>query len=113
MWWGWFESQVVTRVDAPAQVEHREADLPVRYLFSVAAGMCSTHCGEPEIVQQVRTAWMTAQAANASDAPLDPVFRRAPDPVAVGQRRREAIDGDRHVGARSFCRSSGDRFLTG
>ncbi len=95
----WFEEHVTSRSATPVHVERREADLAVRHLFSVASGMCSARFGEPEILRQVRTAWITAQSADASDPLLDTVFRRA---VEAARHIRLAIgaDADPSLGAR-------------
>ncbi len=95
----WLEAQLVSRTSAPLHVERRIADLAVRHLFSVASGMCSARFGEPEILRQVRTAWITAQSLEATDAMLDAIFRRA---VEAARHIRIAIgcDADPSLGAR-------------
>lgn len=104
-WWGeddlsvWFESQVLLRGNGAVELERREADLAVRHLFSVTAGMRSARFGEPEIMQQVRTAWMAAQLAGTTSTLLDTVFRRA---LEAARHIRLAIgsDADPSLGAR-------------
>lgn len=104
-WWGeddlspWFESHVLTRGGGTVEVERREADLAVRHLFSVTAGMRSARFGEPEIMRQVRTAWMAAQLAGTTSTLLDTVFRRA---LEAARHIRLAIgsDADPSLGAR-------------
>ena len=104
-WWGeddlsvWFESQLLLRGNGAVELERREADLAVRHLFSVTAGMRSARFGEPEIMQQVRTAWMAAQLAGTTSTLLDTVFRRA---LEAARHIRLAIgsDADPSLGAR-------------
>ncbi len=104
-WWGdadltsWFESRVMAHGDGSALVEHLEADLAVRHLFEVTAGMRSARFGEPEIMRQVRTAWLTAQAAKATNSLLDTIFQRA---LEAARHIRIAIgtDADPTLGAR-------------
>lgn len=104
-WWGeddlsvWFESQVLMRGNGAVELERRDADLAVRHLFSVTAGMRSARFGEPEIMQQVRTAWMAAQLAGTTSTLLDTVFRRA---LEAARHIRLAIgsDADPSLGAR-------------
>ena len=104
-WWGeddlspWFETQVLSRGSGAVELERREADLAVRHLFGVTAGMRSARFGEPEIMRQVRTAWMAAQLAGATSALLDAVFRRA---LEAARHIRVAIgaDADPSLGAR-------------
>ncbi|MES3035581.1 MAG: NAD(P)-binding domain-containing protein [Gemmatimonadota bacterium] len=104
-WWGeddlspWFEAQVVSRGGGAVELERREADLAVRHLFSVTAGMRSARFGEPEIMRQVRTAWMAAQLAGTTSTLLDTVFRRA---LEAARHIRVAIgsDADPSLGAR-------------
>ncbi len=64
---------------ANATIERRTADLAVRHLFAVAAGMHSRRFGEPEVLGQVRQAWRTAQHAQTTSADLDIMFRQAID----------------------------------
>ena len=94
----WFEMHILSRTASPLHVECRDAELAVRHLFSVASGMCSARYGEPEILRQVRSAWITAQSLGASNALLDTVFRRS---VEAARYIRVAIgsDADPSLGA--------------
>ena len=104
-WWGdadllsWFDAHVVPRGYGPAVVEQREADLAVRHLFSVTAGMRSARYGEPEIMRQVRTSWTASQDAGVTHALLDAIFRRA---LEAARHIRLAIgdDADPALGSR-------------
>lgn len=64
---------------ADVQLERKHADLAVRHLFAVSAGMCSARFGEPEILGQVRRAWSVSHNVGATNALLDCVFRHAVD----------------------------------
>ena len=55
------------------------------HLFSVAAGLESAVLGESEILGQVRTAWIAAQAEGAARSALNLLFRHA---LEVGKRAR-------------------------
>lgn len=104
-WWGdvdlvpWFEQHVAGRDTSAVHLERREADLAVRHLFAVTAGMRSARYGEPEIMRQVRAGWQRAQAADASHTLLDAVFRRA---LEAARHIRHAIgdDADPSLGER-------------
>ncbi|WP_291160508.1 hypothetical protein [Gemmatimonas sp. UBA7669] len=84
-WWGdhdlepWFETNIVGAHRHAVNVSRHDADLAVRHLFGVAAGMHSVRFGEPEILGQVRQAWLTARDAGAVRGELDSVFRHAVD----------------------------------
>jgi len=84
-WWGaqdlesWFADQILSEHRSAASIERRDADLAVRHLFAVAAGMHSRRFGEPEVLGQVRQAWRNAQTAKATSSDLDAVFRQAID----------------------------------
>jgi glutamyl-tRNA reductase len=84
-WWGdhdlepWFEAQIVGAHRHEVTVARSDADLAVRHLFGVAAGMHSVRFGEPEILGQVRQAWLMARDAGAVRGELDSVFRHAVD----------------------------------
>ncbi len=83
-WWGerdaapLFRAWVLGRLGAipPRVIERRDADLAVRHLFAVAAGLRSQRLGEPEILGQLRRAWMIAREAGVTDSQLDAVFQR-------------------------------------
>ena len=96
-WWGdddlaaWFAASVLLPADSPLTIERYDADLAVRHLFAVAAGMRSARFGEPEILGQVRQAWRAAHAHGATAAPLDAVFRHAID---AARHIRSAIGDD-------------------
>lgn len=84
-WWGdhdpsaWFGAYLADRGVADAQLDRKRADLAVRHLFAVSAGMCSVRFGEPEILGQVRRAWSTSRDLGATNSLLDSVFRHAID----------------------------------
>ncbi|QJR38015.1 hypothetical protein [Gemmatimonas groenlandica] len=84
-WWGdhdpsaWFDALLVERGVSDVQLDRKHADLAVRHLFAVSAGMCSARFGEPEILGQVRRAWSTSRDLGATNALLDSVFRHAVD----------------------------------
>lgn len=99
-WWGdhdlepWFEAQIVGAHRHEVTVVRSDADLAVRHLFGVAAGMHSVRFGEPEILGQLRQAWQAARDAGAVHGELDSVFRHAVDAArhiraAIG----EEVDG--------------------
>jgi len=83
-WWGVADAAPIFRAWAlgrmgvipPRAIERRDADLAVRHLFSVAAGLRSQRLGEPEILGQVRRAWLIARDAGTTDAGLDGIFQR-------------------------------------
>ncbi len=83
-WWGerdaapLFRAWVLGRLGVipPRAIERRDADLAVRHLFAVAAGLRSQRLGEPEILGQLRRAWIIAREAGVTDAQLDGVFQR-------------------------------------
>lgn len=83
-WWGAgdaapiFRAWVTGRLGVvPARaIERRDADLAVRHLFAVAAGLRSQRLGEPEILGQLRRAWMIARDAGVTVSQLDGVFQR-------------------------------------
>lgn len=91
-WWGdddlteWFLTTVRYDANAPLRLERADADLAVRHLFAVAAGMKSARFGEPEILGQVRRAWVAARDARVVFGELDGTFR-------------QAIDAARHIRA--------------
>ena len=57
----------------------------VRHLFTVAAGLDSAVIGEPEILGQVRSAWLRAQDERVCGPVLNLLFRHA---VETGKRAR-------------------------
>jgi glutamyl-tRNA reductase len=89
-WWGeldlepWFAEHILMEQRSVASIERRDADLAVRHLFAVAAGMHARRFGEPEVLGQVRQAWRTAQEAETTSPDLDAIFR-------------QAIDASRHI----------------
>ncbi|HZH43871.1 MAG TPA: glutamyl-tRNA reductase [Lysobacter sp.] len=64
--------------------QHRDADA-VRHLFRVATGLDSLVLGEPQILGQVKEAWVTARAAGALGRELDRLFQQA---FATAKRAR-------------------------
>ncbi|HYW29861.1 MAG TPA: NAD(P)-binding domain-containing protein [Gemmatimonas sp.] len=83
-WWGpldaapIFRAWVTGRLGTvpPRAIERRDADLAVRHLFAVAAGLRSQRLGEPEILGQVRRAWIEARDGGTTVNALDAVFQR-------------------------------------
>lgn len=55
---------------------HTDADA-VRHLFRVSAGLDSLVLGEPQILGQVKEAWVTARGAGALGSQLDRLFQHA------------------------------------
>ncbi|WP_411278615.1 NAD(P)-binding domain-containing protein [Gemmatimonas sp.] len=109
-WWGehdpseWFGALLKDRGVPDVQLERKHADLAVRRLFAVSAGMCSARFGEPEILGQVRRAWSASHEVGATNALLDSVFRHAvdaarhiraaigtPASASLGMRVRDAL----------------------
>lgn len=80
-WWGdaeldaWFARDVFG--DSDLRYQRFDADLAVRHLFAVAAGLRSLRFGEPEILGQVRRAWQLARSTHALPSPFDRIFRHA------------------------------------
>ena len=73
------------RADATrAVVARRGFDVP-RHLFRVAAGLESVVPGEPEILGQVRSAWLESQEAGTAGPLLNALFQRA---LETGRRVR-------------------------
>jgi glutamyl-tRNA reductase len=91
-WWGeddlgaWFHDTIVRRVRGGEAlfVDHADADLAVRHLFAVTAGMRSARFGEPEIAGQLKRAWQAAHDVGMAQGPIDRLFR-------------QAIDASRHI----------------
>ncbi|MEO7520266.1 MAG: NAD(P)-binding domain-containing protein [Gemmatimonas sp.] len=83
-WWGAVDAAPIFRAwvtgrlgVVPARaIERRDADLAVRHLFAVAAGLRSQRLGEPEVLGQLRRAWMVARDIGVTVAQLDGVFQR-------------------------------------
>ena len=106
-WWGdadaapLYRAWVLGRLGAiPARaIERRDAELAVRHLFSVAAGLRSQRVGEPEILGQLRRAWMIARDAGVTNVQLDGVFQRG---IQAARRIRAS------AGASAWGRSLGD-----
>ncbi len=109
-WWGehdasaWFSDLLAESGVSGIQLERKRADLAVRHLFAVSAGMCSARFGEPEILGQVRRAWSISRECDATNALIDSVFRHAVDAArhiraaigthanaSLGVRVREAL----------------------
>ncbi len=55
---------------------HRDGDV-VRHLFRVATGLDSLVLGEPQILGQVKQAWLSARVAGTLGGPLDRLFQHA------------------------------------
>ena len=73
------------RADATRAVVARHGlDVP-RHLFRVAAGLESVVPGEPEILGQVRSAWLESQEAGTAGPLLSALFQRA---LETGRRVR-------------------------
>jgi glutamyl-tRNA reductase len=91
-WWGeddlaaWFHDTLVRRVRGGEGlfVDRADADLAVRHLFAVTAGMRSARFGEPEIAGQLKRAWQSAHDVGMAQGPIDRLFR-------------QAIDASRHI----------------
>ena len=106
-WWGerdaapLFKAWVIGRLGSlpPRLIERRDADLAVRHLFAVAAGLRSQRLGEPEILGQVRRAWMSARDAGVTNSQLDSVMQRG---IQAGRRIRA------HASASEWGRSLGE-----
>jgi glutamyl-tRNA reductase len=111
-WWGdeelaeWFTHTLLGNQSAPAstavgrpQVDQADADLAVRHLFAVASGMRSARFGEPEILGQLRRAWMLARDAGTAHGDIDGVFRHA---IESARHVRAAMghETDASLGAR-------------
>lgn len=96
-WWGdddlqpWFAQAVISTQSQTPQVERADADLAVRHLFAVAAGMRSVRYGEPEILGQLRRALTEARAAGTSCGPIDGVFRQA---ISAARHIRQAMGSE-------------------
>ncbi|AMW05698.1 NAD(P)-binding domain-containing protein [Gemmatimonas phototrophica] len=102
-WWGdgelheWFAELLRDGRTDDLKFERADADLAVRHLFAVAAGMKSARFGEPEILGQIRRAWMLAQSAGTSRGPIDGAFRQAID-AARHIRADMGTDADASLG---------------
>ena len=121
-WWGekelgeWFVTEVIGQgVDAPSalpapnlRIDRVDADLAVRHLFSVASGMQSVRYGEPEILGQVRRAWMAAREVGTACGPIDGLFRQSID-AARHIRAAMGSDGDPTLGDRVVERMAAHR----
>lgn len=113
-WWGdeelleWFSGIVLHNepaLRAHAQFTQHDADLAVRHLFSVAAGMKSVRFGEPEILGQLRRAWALARTGGTSHGYIDDTFRHA---IEAARHVRAAMghEGDSTLGAHVQARLS-------
>jgi glutamyl-tRNA reductase len=120
-WWGdddlepWFAQAILGGAAESVQVERADADLAVRHLFAVAAGMRSVRYGEGEILGQVRRAWMGARAAGTARHAIDGTFRQAID-AARHIRHAMGSEADPSLGqqvrarvAAAVARASADR----
>ncbi|GAB1344263.1 NAD(P)-binding domain-containing protein [Gemmatimonas sp.] len=109
-WWGdealteWFAHTLMGSAPASTPVlrphfEQADADLAVRHLFAVASGMRSARFGEPEILGQLRRAWMLARDVGAAHGAIDGVFRYA---IEAARHIRSAMghETDASLGAR-------------
>jgi len=67
--------------------ERRDADLAVRHLFGVASGLRSQRVGEPEILGQLRRAWLESRGAGRSTPDLDAMMERA---ILAARRIRQS-----------------------
>ncbi len=93
VWWGdvdgesWLREWLGARTGAASiPLRRASADLAVRHLLSLAAGLESPLLGEPEIHGQLRAAWRRAMAAGVICAALDDVIAQ----VIAGSRRIRA-----------------------
>jgi glutamyl-tRNA reductase len=122
-WWGdsdlagWFRDTLVARVRGGDQllIDRADADLAVRHLFAVTAGMRSARFGEPEIAGQVRRAWQAAHDVGMATGPLDRLCRQAVD-ASRHIRAAMGTDADPSLGkrvrdciARQVANASGER----
>jgi glutamyl-tRNA reductase len=95
----WFTSQVLDGDASALRFERADADLAVRHLFAVSAGMRSARYGEPEILGQVRRAWVASRSAGVADSALSALFRQAID-AARHIRAAMGSDADPSLGER-------------
>lgn len=73
----WLTSHADDGADLRAYLyRHHDADA-VRHLFRVATGLDSLVLGEPQILGQVKHAWVAARAAGALGGQLDRLFQHA------------------------------------
>lgn len=104
-WWGdaeldeWFGNRVLEGRADKLRLDRADADLAVRHLFAVAAGMKSARFGEPEILGQLRRTWGAARAIGTSHGELDSAFRHAID-AARHIRSAMGSDADPSLGER-------------
>ena len=111
-WWGdeelsdWFAHTLLggrlgpmTTLPVRPHLDQADADLAVRHLFAVASGMRSARFGEPEILGQLRRAWMSARDVGAAHGAIDGVFRYA---IEAARHIRSAMghETDASLGAR-------------
>ena len=88
----WLASQPDSGHDLHAYLyRHRDADA-VRHLFRVASGLDSLVLGEPQILGQVKQAWLASRDAGTLGGPLDRLFQQA---FATAKRART----DTRIGA--------------
>ena len=78
---------------APIFLEARHGEGALSHLFAVAAGLRAQRIGEPEILGQVRRAWLLARDARLTSPALDALMQRAI--LAARQIRRKAGFADR------------------
>lgn len=106
-WWGeddlgaWFHDTLVRRVRGGEAlfVDRADADLAVRHLFAVTAGMRSARFGEPEIAGQLKRAWQAAHDVGMAQGPIDRLFRQAVD-ASRHIRAAMGTDADPSLGKR-------------
>lgn len=60
----------------PPDADFHAGERALEHAMTVASGMQSLRRGEPEILGQVRAAWLTSQAAGTSSVELDRVLQR-------------------------------------
>lgn len=105
-WWGdgdgvtWLHRWLAAQgADVPRHgVWCREADLAVRHLFALAAGLESPLRGEAEIHGQLRAAWRSAVADDVTTPPLDAVLARVIDASRRIRAAAPATGAARSVG---------------
>ena len=73
------------RADAARAIVVRDGSEVPRHLFRVAAGLESVVPGEPEILGQVRAAWLESKESGTAGALLNALFQRA---LETGRRVR-------------------------
>jgi len=79
------ERQGIDYATLDARLYSHHNTIAIRHLFSVAAGLDSILVGEPQILGQVRQAWMTAHACGTAGPGLSRLFQNA---LRVGKLTR-------------------------